>query len=298
MNEDIVKINESLQEQVAKSKEALEKSEKVKEKQIKIKDIITKVNDAIQKIDNDLKKMREELVKASQVREPKTDNEEALLQQQIENLKTQIEEKQKELTGESPFKEILSNDEEELEKAKNLVADKEKEVKELEAEMPYFEYWVTGFGDSGIRKWVVDGIIPELNNRINYWLQFLIDNKITLKFDSELNETIERNPSDGEPYIYHAMSTGQRRRLNLAVSQAFAHIMAISSGSVPSIVFLDEVSQNIDPVGVIGIYRMICELAEDRQVFVTTHDPDLIKMLQTADQLNLVMENGFTKLVV
>ena len=43
---------------------------------------------------------------------------------------------------------------------------------------------------------------------------------------------------------------------------------------------------------------MICELSEDRQVFVTTHDPDLIRMLQTADTLKLVHENGFAKLVV
>ena len=242
--------------------------------------------------------LRNELVKASQVREPKADNEEALLQQKIESTNEQIQTKTNELNGESPFKEILQNDKDELEKASGLVKSKEDEVKALESEMPYYDYWVTGFGDSGIRKWVVDGIIPELNNRINYWLQFLIDNKISLKFDSELNETIERNPSDGEPYVYHAMSTGQRRRLNLAVSQAFAHIMSISSGSVPSIVFLDEVSQNIDPVGVLGIYKMICELSEDRQVFVTTHDPDLMKMLQTADELSLVMENGYTKLII
>ena len=167
-----------------------------------------------------------------------------------------------------------------------------------EAELPYYDYWITGFGDNGIRKWIVDGIIPELNNRINYWLQFLIDNRITLRFDNELNEVIERNPVDGNPYVYHAMSTGQRRRLNLAVSQSFAHIMMLSSGSIPSVVFLDEVTTNVDPLGVQGIYNMICELAEDRQVFVTTHDPDLIRMLQTADTLKLVHENGFAKLVV
>ena len=166
------------------------------------------------------------------------------------------------------------------------------------AELPYYDYWITGFGDNGIRKWIVDGIIPELNNRINYWLQFLIDNRITLRFDNELNEVIERNPVDGNPYVYHAMSTGQRRRLNLAVSQSFAHIMMLSSGSIPSVVFLDEVTTNVDPLGVQGIYNMICELAEDRQVFVTTHDPDLIRMLQTADTLKLVHENGFAKLVV
>ena len=125
----------------------------------------------------------------------------------------------------------------------------------------------------------------------------MIDNKITLKFDNELTETIERNPVDGDPYVYHAMSTGQRRRINLSVSQAFAHIMSLSSGSIPSLVFLDEISTNVDPLGVQGIYNMICELAEDKQVFITTHDPDLLRMLQGCDVIQLVHENGFTKLV-
>jgi ABC-type multidrug transport system ATPase subunit len=99
------------------------------------------------------------------------------------------------------------------------------------------------------------------------------------------------------PYVYHAMSTGQRRRLNLAVSQSFAHVMSMSSGSIPSIVFLDEVSTNVDPLGVQGIYNMICELAEDKQVFVTTHDPDLLRMLQGTDVIKMVHEKGFTKLI-
>lgn len=295
---EIAEVNAILKVIVENAKEIQKKAETTKERQDKVKKIIDEIATKINACDSELTKIRNELVKASQVREPKTGNEEAILQEKIEAVTKLMAEKSKELISDTPFKEILQNDEEELNNAKNKVAEKEKEVKELEKEIPYYDYWITGFGDNGIRKWIVDGIIPELNNRINYWLQFLIDNRITLRFDNELNEKIERNPVDGSPYIYHAMSTGQRRRLNLAVSQSFAHIMMLSSGSIPSVVFLDEVTTNVDPLGVQGIYNMICELAEERQVFVTTHDPDLIRMLQTADTLQLVHENGFTKLVV
>lgn len=298
LESDIVAINNELKDVVESGKEVQKKADSIKEKQEKVKKFIDGFASTINNLEKELTSLRNELVKASQVREPKVDNSEALLQEKIDNFKKQIESKSKEIQGDSPFKEILENDETELDKAKEKVEEKEKEVKELESELPYYDYWITGFGDNGIRKWVVDGVIPELNNRINYWLQFLIDNRITLKFDNELNEVIERNPADGNPYVYHAMSTGQRRRLNLAVSQSFAHVMMLSAGSIPSIVFLDEVSTNVDPLGVQGIYNMICELAEDRQVFVTTHDHDLIRMLQTADTLKLMHENGFTKLVV
>jgi DNA repair exonuclease SbcCD ATPase subunit len=294
---DISEINLNINELIKKGKVISTEVEKIKEKQDKIKKYILDFSSKIETLDQELDKMRKELVSASQIREPKVDNEEALHQQKIEQIKNQIKEKRKEFEGDTPFKDILENDEVELSKSINSVEQKQKEVKSLEEELPYYDYWITGFGDNGIRKWIVDGIIPDLNNRINYWLQFLVDNKITLKFDNELNETIERNPCDGDPYIYFAMSTGQKRRLNLAVSQAFAHIMSMSSGSIPSILFLDEISTNVDQAGIIGIYRIICELAEDRQVFVTTHDHELLRMLESADKLNLVLENGFTKLV-
>jgi DNA repair exonuclease SbcCD ATPase subunit len=297
LKKEIVDFNLEIKSLMETASNIGKQTEDLKMRQNKISEIKSKIDSEISKHESELKQLTNELKKASQVREPKADSAEFLLEQQIEEFKNQILKIKKELIDPSPFQEIIDNDKLELENIINNVQNKDLEVKELEKDLPYYEYWINGFGDHGIRKWIIDGIIPELNNRINYWLQFLIDNRITLRFDNELNEKIERNPVDGDPYVYHAMSTGQRRRLNLAVSQSFAHIMAISSGSIPSIVFLDEVSTNVDPLGVQGIYNMICELAEDKQVFVTTHDPDLLRMFQGADILKLVHENGFTKIV-
>ena len=294
--EGISNLNSEIKDYLDKAKEIATKAEELKAKQTKVKGFITQFNTSLSSVEEKLRTMRNDLVKASQVREPKADSAELLLQQQLQTLNEQLENKKKEVSGPSPFVDIIENDKKEIEKIKSSVEEKDAEVKALEADLPYYEYWLSGFGETGIRKWVVDGIIPELNNRVDYWLQFLIDNKISLKFDNELTELIERNPVDGDPYVYHAMSAGQRRRLNLAVSQSFAHIMSMSSGSIPSIAFLDEISTNVDPVGVIGIYNMICELAETKQIFITTHDPDLMRMLEGSNTINLIHENGFTKM--
>ena len=92
------------------------------------------------------------------------------------------------------------------------------------------------------------------------------------------------------------MSGGERRRLNLAVSQAFAHVMMLSSGMCPNLVFLDEVTTNIDQIGVVGVYNMILELAKDRQVFITTHDQNLLDMLEGCELVVLEKRKGFTTL--
>ncbi len=130
-----------------------------------------------------------------------------------------------------------------------------------------------------------------------YWLQFLIDNNIKLTFNNELDETIYRYPFNGRPYVYHGMSGGQRRRLNLTVSAAWAFVSAINSGATPSAIFLDEVTMNVDLIGVLGIYRMICELAKEKQVFVIDHNESLLEMLSGCDTIQLEMKDEISKKV-
>jgi DNA repair exonuclease SbcCD ATPase subunit len=293
---EITEIKTVIETEMVKANGLLEQVKEVKAKQEKLRQIIQSGEKKNSEDNVKLKGLRNQLVTASQVREPKADSAELLLQQQIEELKERIKAKKLEADGPSPFVDILANDRLEAEQAEVICLAKEKEIKDAEYKIPYYEYWLKAYGDKGIRKWIIDGIIPALNDRIAYWLQFLIDNKISLKFDNELNELIERNPADGDPYVYHAMSAGQRRRLNLAVSQAFAHIMMLSTGTSPSLIFLDEVTTNVDLLGCIGIFNMIQELAQDKQVFVTTHEPELMKMLENSDILKLVHENGITTL--
>lgn len=295
IQKEIESINELIKvDLIAKKGFDLESSD-LKDKQEKLKKIRTQLETKIKDLDSGSNKLRINFTKLSQIKEPKAESDELLIQQKIENLKNQLNSKKEEQKSASPFEEIIKNDQEELNKINGIVKLKEKSIKNLEKEIPYFDYWISGFGEQGIRKWIIDGIIPDLNKRINYWLHFLIDNMITLSFNNELQEKIERNPADGDPYIYYAMSTGQRRRLNLAVGHSFAYITEISSDAIPSLIFLDEVTTNVDQLGVQGIYNMIRELSENKQIFITTHDQNLIQMLTGASRINLIHENGFTK---
>jgi len=293
LDKEISRIDGVIKEEIPTLKGMEEETKQLKIKQEKLKTMKAQVEEKIASLDSKSETLRREFLELGKIKEPRANENEIAIKQKIEELIEQIKKNEKE--EDSPFKEILLNDKQELDKIKNLVEEKKKKIKSLEEKIPYYDYWISGFGEQGIRKWIIEGIIPDLNKRINYWLQFLIDNVITLNFDNELQEKIERNPPDGDPYIYYAMSTGQRRRLNLAVGHSFAYITELSSDSVPSLIFLDEVTTNVDPSGVIGIYKMIKELAESKQVFVTTHDQDLIKMLETESKLRLIHENGFTK---
>jgi ABC-type multidrug transport system ATPase subunit len=85
--------------------------------------------------------------------------------------------------------------------------------------------------------------------------------------------------------------------MNLSISQAFSYAMMMSWGTIPSFIFLDEVGSNMDEIAKQGIYNMICELSKERQVFVTTHDPYLLDLLQGCSKLTVQKKNGFTILL-
>ena len=242
------------------------------------------------------KAFSKELNELLKIKKPEENQKVKAIDQKIEIIKSQITDKIKEAAAGSPYTNLIEISENNITEISANKDVKDKEYNSLSETTKYFDYWITAFGDSGIRKYVIDEIVPALNANIDYWMQFLIENKITLKFNNEFEETIEKYPTDEKVYNYETMSNGQRRRINLAVSQAFAHVMSLNSGKTPNVVFLDEVTSNVDPQGVSGIYNMICELNKEKQVFITTHDHDLSDYLNGCDTLDLVMQKGFTKI--
>ena len=141
----------------------------------------------------------------------------------------------------------------------------------------------------------MDGVIPALNSKVAYWLHYLIDGKIELAFDNKLEETITRN---GTATKYCKLSKSEKRRVNLAVSQAFAHVMMLNSGCCPNLIFLDEITGGgIDATGISGVCNMVFELAKERQVFITTHDERLLSMLEGCEKLWLQKKDDITVLV-
>lgn len=217
-----------------------------------------------------------------------------VLEAKITEFRKQLRLKKEELEAGTPYQEILVDAAAEVTKKKQEIDGKSVEIKEIEGLIPYYEYWVKAFGDNGIRKFIIDGIIPALNSRINYWLQYLTENKIEVTFDNMLEATILEN---GFKVKYSGLSKSEKRRVNLGISQAFAYLMMVNCGTCPSLVFLDEITGGIDKFGVGGVYAMVIELAKERQVLVTTHDQTLLSYLQGCETIMLQKKDHVTTLL-
>lgn len=284
----------------------LESKDLIKKEQDKFKDSIVKINESVKqyvaKISeyrDSIKKLESKQQSLESIKEPSIGLNETLLTQQRDSIVQLISAKEAEINAGDPYQDMIITNQKERDEYQ-LESDAIKSyIKTKESRLPYYDYWIKGFGDKGIRSLIIDGMMPALNTRINYWLQFLIDNQIKLTFDQNFNETINNNPPDGDPFVYNGLSGGEHVRIDLAISQAFAYLMMLSTGTCPSIVFLDEIATNIDRTGIHCIYQMICELAKDRQVVIITHDTDLLQMIESSSSTILVeRKEGFSTATV
>lgn len=226
---------------------------------------------------------------------PETLNTISRIESKISLQKINIMEKTNAIEGNSPYYDLIITAKNNLETALSKSKDNKEKLVELMQKIPYFNFWADAFGDKGVRKFVIDQILPILNDHVAEMLDLLVDSNLILTFDNEFNETIKR-VTDDTPIIYDLLSNGQKRRINLAISQAFAHVRELNTGSMPNILFLDEVSINMDSQGNNSIYKLIKEMAKNKVVFVTTHDQELSDLLADSSRINLKMENGISSI--
>lgn len=215
------------------------------------------------------------------------------IQTQIEKIKALMGQKMDQL-DEDPYGPLIKEVEKKISKCQVLVSDLKDAAQRKEGIIPYLEFWVQGFGPEGIRSFIVENVIGFLNNQINYWLQFLIDNKIIVLFDKFLEVEIRRTSKEG--FSYKQGSGGEKKRIDLAISLAFADLMRISNNTHNNIMFLDEVVDSLDFSGVSGIYNLIMELAKTKTVFIITHNPDLLAQLEGVSKIKIKKQDGFSSI--
>lgn len=260
----------------------------------KLKELLETADEKKLAVNSALLKSQSRMSELSKIKSPDLSTKELLIQNKIEQIKQNLDQKEQELENGSPYSNILiasKNDLLEVESKSNELKNK---VADVEATMPYYEYWIKAFGDDGIRAFVLEKVIPIINNRITYWLHYLVNNKIKVKFNKHLDVMIENATGDNTSFF--GTSGGEQMRINLAISQSFAHATMVCSQTWPSLLFLDEISDSIDSRGIKSIYKTICELSGEKQVMVITHNNDLREMLQSADTITMVKKNGFTQL--
>lgn len=123
--------------------------------------------------------------------------------------------------------------------------------------------------DSGIKKSMIDRIIPALNTRINE-----ISERLEFKFQFSFN-------NDFDPLITYlgmevsqeSLSSGQRKKMNLIVLLAFIEIIKMKHSTM-NVMFLDEIFASLDKGNVYKSIEILREYADEygMTIFVVSHE--------------------------
>ena len=155
-------------------------------------------------------------------------------------------------------------------------------------------FWDKAFSEKGLVKFVIRTIKDYLNTQCNYYLGYLTNSSISVEFNEELNEKIAVG---GDPRHYISLSGGEKRKLNLAVMLGLQSLLTMSNGHKSNLLFFDEIAENLDQDGIMGIYNLLCELKKEKTIFIITHNPILQSLLDSSKTLKVVKENGESKII-
>ncbi len=259
----------SLRQSLVEKKEGFEKIKteidenikNIKEKQLKLKEISTKTNETFSEMSFFLKNCKTQIDQLTKKKEL----------EQVDNLPNVDE-----------FKKSIEELEEKMSFSKdNVTVCKDKEL--------YYKELSRIFGEDGVKKSIIAGIIKPLNHFIHENIT-----KMGIAFDVKLDETFTAEIRQfGSPIESDSLSTGENKKVNIAI--LIAYLKLIRTKRHINILFLDEVFSSIDIEGIDSILGLLKSFANDYNIniFVVHHD---ILSQEMFDRIIKVNKEVFTSL--
>lgn len=204
----------------------------------------------------------------------------------------------------NPYTELIQKNLLELNKKSDIMRKQQDDNKVLEQENEYLSFWITGFGNAGIKSYILDSVVGLLNNKANVCLQKL-SNDLSIKFvtqdtlkDGQIRDKftviIKLN---GEETEYIELSKGERARVSLAVNIALKSLAEYYHNIKINFDFYDEALDGLDYTGCEQVINYLKEqLKYYSSIFVVSHI-DSLKLLFEKN-ITAVKQNKVTKYIV
>jgi len=200
---------------------------------------------------------------------------------EMEEVVTAVELKEKE---ESPFSGLIHKEKTLLEEShpretalKRLQNTKKDEIEQLE----FLEFM---FGYSGIPTFLLDSVVPFLNERSNHYATLVCEGEVQLSFSTtsrtKTGKIKEKFAIDvihtSGAKKYKGISGGERKRADICIAQAMQDLCRSYGKNPLDIVFYDEPFEHLDSTGTAGVSEMLSAIQKELgTVAVVTHDDEM-----------------------
>lgn len=167
----------------------------------------------------------------------------------------------------------------------------EEKIAVLQAEAAELDSVESVLGLRGVRAHLLGKALRALTGLANARLATLFPGVTVLIAESNDRLVMEVK---GLPHAegYEGCSSGERRRVDIAVLFALGDLEALSRGAKAGTLFLDEVADTLDTEGVDAVATLLADLAKERAVVLITHNKDLVARLSTVAVLRAHVSEG------
>jgi DNA repair exonuclease SbcCD ATPase subunit len=169
------------------------------------------------------------------------------------------------------------------------------EISELSINKAYLVEIKKLFSPTGIRSYIFDSLLSELNGRIEHYMNRLTDGDIAYLLYVDLNGKFKQRCSvGGKDRNVGMLSGGQFKKVALAVDFALSDVMLTRLEAHPDTLFLDEPFEYIDVLGKEKIMDLLVELSAKRSsIYVIDHASEFKSLFNNVVRVS-VGENGTT----
>lgn len=172
-----------------------------------------------------------------------------------------------------------------------------------------YSFWINAFGSKGLKSYILDSKLQELNDSINYWINLLVGGTIWVQLVSHKkgrSKKVINSPdikvcrwsTDGSIISrnYRSWSGGEKQRISLAIDFGLSSIMSRRSNKKYNLIILDEVFKHLDQGGKESVMEMLKLLATEKEsLFVVEHDNDFQSLFE--NRITVIKENGQSRIV-
>jgi len=157
--------------------------------------------------------------------------------------------------------------------------------KRTDLETGIFDWWVDGFGQQGVKTFLIERAIPFINSRLQEYLAVLSGGKATATFSAtsrladgserdKLSVNVDYRGGDDE---YAGLSGGEMARVDIAMMLALGDLASARSNINFGVRLLDEPFDGLDSIGKELVVQVLREniLPKCGTILVMTHDDSL-----------------------
>ena len=185
----------------------------------------------------------------------------------------------------NPYDGLIKAAEDKLSTAETALEDLEADVQGLQGQADLLDWWTVGFGNSGLRSFILDSIVPVLNGIADEYATLLTGGDIRVEFYTRKELKTEGKYAENFGFdvynkygkdSYTGSSSGERRRVDLLVLFALQGLLEAVSGFRSSLVMYDEVFDHLDPLGrELAVDLLVAEQGKRSTIHVITQEKSL-----------------------